>query len=100
MCPEAAMIATTRSAIPSGAGRTALPRPAQRRWSFTVTIEAALAAAVHAAEAPAPRRIDADLEGLLTDGAAVALPNRAHSAARAFGAGNGFLPGQIIDRSI
>lgn len=94
------MIASTSSASPYGAGRQGASRPAPRRWSFTVTLEAQDAIARHPADAPAPRRIDADLEGLLTDGAVVCLPNLARSAARAFNAGNGFLPGQIIDRSI
>jgi len=89
------MLAPTRSALLGFACGT------RRAVRVTLAVEpAAAAAAPRPAPRPRPRRVAAGLEGLLTDGARVAQPNPALSAARAFAAGDGFLPGQIIDRSI
>lgn len=94
------MIASARSTLSSGHGQPGLIAPSMRRWNVTLTVDAAAAPAGRPARAPKPRAFTAELEGLLTDGAGLALPDRARAAARAFGAGDGFLPGQMIDRSI
>ena len=92
------MIAPTRSASLADPGLWAGAAGTQRRWRPTLRAEAEH----HPRPAPPqrPRRLASHLDGLLTDGAAVALPARAEAAARAFSAGSGFLPGQIIDRAI
>lgn len=46
-----------------------------------------------------PRPIASGLEELRWDGTPVPAPARIVAAARAFAAGNGYLPGQIVDRS-
>ena len=51
-----------------------------------------------APDAP-PRPIASGLEELRWDGTPVPAAARIVAAARAFAAGNGYLPGQIVDRS-
>jgi hypothetical protein len=51
-----------------------------------------------AADTP-PRPVASGLEDLRWDGTPVPAPARVVAAARAFAAGNGYLPGQIVDRS-
>lgn len=92
------MIAPSRTAMASNLGLMA------RQWygarGLTVTVDLTAAAGGRAAPRPAPRRLVADLRGLLTDGALVQPLAPSLAAAAAFTAGDGFLPGQIIDRSI
>jgi hypothetical protein len=49
---------------------------------------------------PQPRPPTGCLQTFVHDGSRIAWTDRARSAARAFAAGDGILPGQIIDRSI
>lgn len=93
------MIAPLASAIPTGPGGFGPGVGRAGRWGVVVDVRAA-AAPRRAAPPPRPRACAASLEGLLTDGSALRVPNRTAAAARAFSAGDGFLPGQIIDRSI
>ncbi len=90
------MIAATRSAISSSLGQPGPSGYLARFWRVALMLEQAR----RPAPAPRPRRVAAGLQGLLTDDAALSLNDRAGAAARAFTAGDGFLPGQIIDRSI
>jgi len=53
----------------------------------------------HAAPRPDPRPLAGGLDGFLCDGAPVTARPAALEARRGFAAGNGFLPGQIVDRS-
>lgn len=92
------MIAPTGSDMSSGLGMRARAAVPGRRW--TVTLGLGEAPAPRPAPRPLPRRVAAGLESLLTDGAPVRPLAPALYAAQAFSAGDGFLPGQIIDRSI
>ncbi len=92
------MIASTRYALSPDVGLAArsgvLPRPVR------VTLSVALAPGHRPASGPRPRRLATSLDTLLGDGVPVRDPTRARAAARAFAAGDGFLPGQLIDRTI
>jgi hypothetical protein len=81
-------------------------RPRPRLGAFTparglgLVVAVAPVRAVRPAPAPRPRRVASGLEGLLTEGTAAPHPSPALAAAQAFSAGDGFLPGQMIDRTI
>lgn len=47
-----------------------------------------------------PRRLADGLPGLLAEGEPIRDPSRVRAAALAFSSGDGFLPGQIVDRAI
>ena len=91
------MITSTSSASLADRGSWADPVVASRRGRLTLQVEAV---AFRLSAPPAqPRRLASALGGFVNDGAPVALGASA-AAARAFAAGTGFLPGQIIDRVI
>lgn len=71
-------------------------RGAARGWRIAVLVAAEPCRP--AAPPPQPRPLAAMLDALLSDGVPVRRP-AALEARRGFGAGNGFLPGQIVDRS-
>jgi hypothetical protein len=68
-----------------------------RGWRLAVLL--APEAVTRPAPRPDPRPLAASLDALLCDGAPVSARPAALEARRGFGAGNGFLPGQIVDRS-
>ncbi len=88
------MIDPTRAALAPDLGVLARAR------SLGVVLAVAPVTALRPAPAPRPRRVASGLQDLLTEGAAPPHPRPAWAAARAFSAGDGFLPGQIIDRTI
>jgi hypothetical protein len=49
---------------------------------------------------PAPRQVASGLQGIACDGVPLRDPAPARAALAAFTAGDGFAPGQIIDRAI
>jgi hypothetical protein len=88
---------------PSRTAWTADP-PTSRRPAAPLRLALAVidaeAAAPRPAPRPRPRRLVAALEGLVCDGVPLADPAATRAALRAFTAGDGFLPGQIVDRVI
>ncbi len=92
------MIAPTGAAVAFDLGRRAQASAAARVLALALGLEPLRAA--RPAPRPQPRRLAAALDGLLTDGAPVRPLAPARAAAAAFRAGDGFLPGQMIDRSI
>lgn len=88
------MIDPTRAALAPDLGLLARVR------SLGLVLAVAPVGAARPAPAPRPRRVASGLEGLLKEGAAAPHPSPAWAAARAFSAGDCFLPGQMIDRTI
>lgn len=91
------MIAPTGSTLSSGFGFSTRALGV-RGWILSVDLTGTVAR--RPAPRSQPRRVAGGLEGLLTDGAAVRQLASSRAAAQAFAAGDGFLVGQMIDRSI
>lgn len=76
-----------------------LARSGQARVAMRVVV-----AVVEASSRPAPRaqprRLADGLPGLLAEGDPIRDPSKVRAAALAFSCGDGFVPGQIIDRAI
>lgn len=94
------MIQPTSAQIAAGNGQAAARGYAAARVLAVVVGPAPVAAAARPAPRPAPRRVAGGLQGLACDGVKLRDPSPARAALAAFRAGDGFLPGQIIDRSI
>jgi hypothetical protein len=92
IAPAAASLAFDLSS-----SRSAALRAAQARVSVAVEIGAG---AARAATGPEPRRPVRDLDGFFAPGGELPNPAAALAARRAFTAGDGILPGQVLDRSI
>jgi hypothetical protein len=93
------MIAATSSAFAGSPDfRLAGGRAPHRCWRLAVMLAAE--AVTPPAPRPDPRPIATALDALLSDGAPVSMRPAALEARRGFGAGNGFLPGQIVDRAV
>lgn len=90
------MITASRSAPFKSTGHG----PAARKIELSLKLDPTATARPAPAPAPDPRPCAGHLQGLLTDGSRVAWRDRAAFAASAFTQGNGFVPGQIIDRNI
>lgn len=88
------MIDPTRTVLAPDHGLLARAR------SLGLVLAVAPVGAARPAPAPRPRRVASGLQGLLMEGPPPPHPAPARSAARAFSAGDGFLPGQMIDRTI
>lgn len=92
------MIAPTGSALLSDFGVASRPGAGRRALRVTVALETVRVG--RTAPPPRPRPLAQDLDRVLADGASIVADAPARAAARAFAAGTGFLPGQIIDRVI
>lgn len=86
-------------AVPGGT-ISAHSTAALRRLRATCMLFPDAATAHQPAPSPEPRPCAAALEDLLMDGSRIAWHDRSAHAARAFTQGNGFVPGQIVDRAI
>jgi hypothetical protein len=93
------MIAPTGASSLTDPGLARRAAPASRS-GYVAVVLAGGAPARRAAPAPRPRRLAAALDALAGDGGPVPACDRSRVAALAFAAGDGFLPGQIIDRTI
>ncbi|MBP7001605.1 hypothetical protein [Amaricoccus sp.] len=91
------MIQPTRPEIAAGYGRS--PVVARAPGLVAVLVEPARAAS-RPAPRPAPRRIASGLQAPAGDGVRLHDAGAARAALSAFTAGDGFLPGQLIDRAI
>lgn len=94
------MIQPTNARVSAGSGQAAAHGYAAARVLAVVVGAAPAAAAARPAPRPAPRRVADGLQGLACDGVQLRDPSPARAAQAAFAAGDGFLPGQIIDRAI
>jgi hypothetical protein len=93
------MIEATQSTAFAATG--GFGHPARRAYGLTLALAVQATPTPRRAAPPLrPRPCAASLQCLLTDGAPLRLPDLARVAARAFSAGDGFLPGQMIDRAI
>ncbi|MBP7241678.1 hypothetical protein [Amaricoccus sp.] len=91
------MISPTALQIAVGYGRA---RTAGATARLVAVVAEPAGAASRPAPRPAPRRVAADLEALACDGVRLRDVAAARAALAAFTAGDGYLPGQIIDRAI
>lgn len=92
------MIAATSPAFSGSPDfRLAGGRIPHRGWRLAVLL--APEATARPAPRPDPRPLAVSLDALLCDGAPVSARPAALEARRGFGAGNGYLPGQIVDCS-
>ncbi len=94
------MIDKTRSTSPNLSDTPVLPARPRAGLRVTLHVEGPSQDRQDRAPQPEARPTAQSLKGLLTDGTRIAWTDRSTSAARAFTAGDGFLPGQIIDRAI
>lgn len=93
------MIQPASPQIAFGFGRAAAGLAAARLVAVVVE-PAALAAAPRPAPRPDPRRVAGGLQALACDGVPAPGGSPARAAFVAFTAGDGFVPGQLIDRAI
>lgn len=77
-----------------------LARSGQARLAMRVVVAVVEAPGARPAPRAQPRRLAEGLPGLLAEGDPIRDPSRVRAAALAFSCGDGFVPGQIIDRAI
>jgi hypothetical protein len=77
-----------------------LARSGQARLAMRVVVAVVEAPRARPAPRAQPRRLAEGLPGLLAEGDPIRDPSRVRAAALAFSCGDGFVPGQIIDRAI
>lgn len=90
------MIVQTGTTFPSD-----LARPGQARVATRILVAVVEAPRpARPAPRPRPRPLAGGLPGLLAEGDPIQALSPIRAAALAFSSGDGFLPGQIIDRAI
>jgi hypothetical protein len=77
-----------------------LARSGQARLAVRVVVSAVEGPRDRPAPRALPRRLAAGLPVLLAEGEPIRDPSPIRAAALAFSSGDGFLPGQIVDRAI